>query len=101
MARELTHVTTDVWVATSRNHSTTSTVIARDGRALLVDPAWEIDELISLSDAIRGLGLTITAGYHTHAHHDHLLWNASFGQVPRWATATAVDMIGRFEAELR
>ena len=73
MSRELTQLTDDVWVAISRNYSTTSTIVARDGRALLVDPAWDVDELISLAEAIQELGLVVTSAFHTHAHHDHLL----------------------------
>lgn len=101
MARELHNVTDGVWVATSRNYATTSTIVARDGRALLIDPAWDPDELTGLAESLAELGLVVTAGFHTHAHHDHLLWHGAYGDVPRWATAVAVDMIGRFGDQLR
>ena len=101
MPRELVNVTEGVWLATSRNYATTSTIVARDGRALLIDPAWEIDELTGLAEAISALGLSVATGFHTHAHHDHLLWHPGYGPAPRWATAVAVDMIGRFSSELR
>lgn len=101
MARELVYVTDGVWVATSRNYATTSTIVARGGNALLIDPAWEPDELTGLAEALADLELSVTTGFHTHAHHDHLLWCAALGDAPRWATATAVDMVGRFAVELR
>lgn len=101
MSRELTQLTDDVWVAISRNYSTTSTIVARDGRALLVDPAWDVDELISLAEAIAELGLIVTSAFHTHAHHDHLLWADAFGQVPRWATPGAFEVIKKHRTELR
>lgn len=101
MARKLAQITDDVWVATSRNHTTTSTIVARDGRALLIDPAWEPDELTGLAEAIQALGLEVTTGFHTHAHHDHLLWYGALGPAPRWVTPLTLDMIGRFATELR
>lgn len=101
MSRELMELTDDVWVATSRNYSTTSTIVARDGLALLVDPAWDVDELSSLAEAIAELRLVVTAAFHTHAHHDHLLWAEAFGRVPRWATPGAAEVARKHGAELR
>ncbi|WP_157887756.1 MBL fold metallo-hydrolase [Frondihabitans sp. PAMC 28766] len=57
---------------------------------LLVDPSWEVDELEALADDLDTLGLTVVAGFSTHAHFDHLLWHPRFGDVPRWASATTV-----------
>lgn len=76
-------------VATSRRDSTTTTVVVgSNGRdCLLIDPAWEIDELDSIADALASRGLTVTAGFSTHAHFDHLLWHPGFGDAPRWASA--------------
>lgn len=90
--RSLTHVTDGVWVATSRNYRTTSTIVANGTRVLLVDPAWDPDELLGLAAAIDGLGLNVTSGFSTHAHYDHLLWHASCGDPPRWATARTVEI---------
>jgi glyoxylase-like metal-dependent hydrolase (beta-lactamase superfamily II) len=53
---------------------------------LLVDPAWEADELASLGREIRSLGGGPTAGLATHSHFDHVLWHPSFGDIPRWAS---------------
>ncbi|MFE5409414.1 MBL fold metallo-hydrolase [Microbacterium sp. NPDC056569] len=79
-----------VLVATSRVMSTTSTVLCRDGEALLIDPAWLPDELDALADELDARGLRVIGGFATHAHHDHLLWHPRFGAAPRWASvATA------------
>lgn len=81
-----------VLVRTSRRLTTTSTLVlgARTsaGRAaLLVDPAWEPDELSAIAAEVATLGAHVVAGFATHAHHDHLLWHPALGDVPRWATA--------------
>ena len=91
--REVIEVTTGVWVVTSRLYQTTSTIVARDGKALLIDPAWTPDELEGLAATIAHLGLSVTCGYSTHAHYDHLLWHASYGDPPRWATARTVEVV--------
>lgn len=98
--RELTEVAPGVLVATSRRYATTSTVIASGGSAVLVDPAWEPDELAELADALQALGLTVTAGFASHAHHDHLLWHPRFGDVPRWASATTVALAQQYREQL-
>jgi glyoxylase-like metal-dependent hydrolase (beta-lactamase superfamily II) len=35
----------------------------------------------------RVLGLPVVAGFSTHPHWDHLLWHATLGEAPRYATA--------------
>jgi len=98
--RELLEVAGGVLVATSRRYATTSTVVVSDDRAVLVDPAWEPDELAALADAVQARGLTIAAGLSTHAHHDHLLWHPRFGDVPRFASRRTVELAGEQRAEL-
>jgi glyoxylase-like metal-dependent hydrolase (beta-lactamase superfamily II) len=97
-----------VLVRTSRRLATTSTLVLGDrtpaGRAaLLVDPAWEPDELSAIAAEVAALGGHVVAGFATHAHHDHLLWHPALGEVPRWATArtarTAHDERDRLVAE--
>lgn len=88
--RELHEAAPGVLVATSRRMATTSTVLASQGQALLVDPAWMPDELDALATTLERRGLTVIGGFATHAHHDHLLWHPRFGDAPRWASdATA------------
>jgi glyoxylase-like metal-dependent hydrolase (beta-lactamase superfamily II) len=62
------------------------------GEVLLVDPAWEVPELVGLADDLDALGLRVVAGFSTHAHFDHLLWHPRFGDVPRWATHTTARL---------
>ena len=87
-----------VLVATSRVMSTTSTVLFRDGEALLIDPAWMPDELDALADELDARRLRVIGGFATHAHHDHLLWHPRFGDAPRWASA-ATAALARDERE--
>lgn len=80
-----------VWVFTSRVMETATVVVAGSptptGRgALLVDPAWEPDELAGIADWLEHQHLTVTAGWATHAHYDHVLWHPRFGGAPRYAT---------------
>ncbi|WP_225224303.1 MBL fold metallo-hydrolase [Cellulomonas sp. JH27-2] len=91
--------------------STTSTVVVHDERALLVDPAWQPDELAGLAAELAGRRWTVVAGFATHAHHDHLLWHPGFGGAPRFASprtarlaaddrATLVAELGDFPEDL-
>jgi glyoxylase-like metal-dependent hydrolase (beta-lactamase superfamily II) len=76
-----------VWVATSRRYATTTTVVVgRDGGALVVDPAWDADELAGIAAGLRSLELTCAAGLATHVHYDHVLWHPDLGQPPRHAS---------------
>lgn len=75
-----------VLVTTSAIDCTTSTIVVDGGAALLVDPAWVPGELEGIADLLRARELTVTAGFSTHAHHDHLLWHRRFGDAPRWAS---------------
>jgi glyoxylase-like metal-dependent hydrolase (beta-lactamase superfamily II) len=54
---------------------------------LLIDPGVQADEMACLADDLRELGLPVVAGFSTHPHWDHLLWDAGFGAAPRYGTA--------------
>jgi glyoxylase-like metal-dependent hydrolase (beta-lactamase superfamily II) len=88
----LSTVAPGVLVATSRRDHTTSTVAVfapaagRDASVLLVDPAWDPDELADLAADLAGLGLAASAALATHAHYDHLLWHPALGVAPRYAS---------------
>lgn len=94
-------VAPDVLVRTSRRDTTTSVLVLGRRRgsgprpALLVDPAWDDDELEAIADETAARGLRVVAGLSTHAHHDHLLWHPRLGAVPRWASPAAVDVVRR------
>ncbi|GAB2625364.1 MBL fold metallo-hydrolase [Pseudactinotalea suaedae] len=81
-----------VLVTTSAIDVTTSTVVVRGSEALLVDPAWTLGELDVLADLLVERGLVATAGFSTHAHHDHLLWHPRLGKVPRWASPRTAEL---------
>lgn len=105
--RAFRSVADGVLVRTSRRAGTTTTlVVGRDGpggaaAALLVDPAWEAGELLAIADELGALGVQVSAGFATHAHHDHLLWHPRFGSgVARWATAKAAHAAAARRAEL-
>jgi glyoxylase-like metal-dependent hydrolase (beta-lactamase superfamily II) len=61
-------------------------VRGRDG-VLLVDAGVHGEELACLANDLSDSGQTVVAGFSTHPHWDHLLWHASFGAAPRYATA--------------
>ncbi|WP_420111437.1 MBL fold metallo-hydrolase [Pseudactinotalea sp.] len=81
-----------VSVTTSATDTTTSTIIVRGSEALLVDPAWVPTELEALADLLDARSLTVSAGFSTHAHHDHLLWHPRFGAAPRWASRRTAEL---------
>lgn len=84
-------VTGSVWVARSRRYDTTSTVILDGhGGALVIDPAWDADELAAIPADLAALGVRAVAGLATHQHYDHVLWHPDLGDVPRWSTPGTV-----------
>jgi glyoxylase-like metal-dependent hydrolase (beta-lactamase superfamily II) len=66
-----------------------SNAVIVQGRSgvLLVDPGITGDEMADLANDLRELGQSVVAGFSTHPHWDHLLWQARFGEAPRYATA--------------
>lgn len=90
-----------VHVFTSRREHTTSTLVLGDrSNALLVDPAWEPDELAAIATDISGRAVLVEAGFATHAHYDHVLWHPKFGAAPRYASASTVAQVGRERKDL-
>ena len=80
-----------VWVATSRRYVTTSTVLLDgSGGAVVIDPAWDPDELAAIPADLAVLGVGCVAGRATHEHYDHVLWHPDLGDVPRWSSAGTV-----------
>jgi glyoxylase-like metal-dependent hydrolase (beta-lactamase superfamily II) len=66
-----------------------SNTVAVQGRAgvLLIDPGVTVDEMTCLANDLREVGQPVVAGFSTHPHWDHLLWDSQFGSVPRYGTA--------------
>lgn len=108
--RSLAQAADGVFVATSAQDATTSTVLlSRAGApdapkagtpALLVDPAWLPDELTGLAGELAYRDIRVTAAFSTHAHHDHLLWHPGFGDVPRWASPRTCVLVRERRDEL-
>ena len=87
-------------VTISRRDHTTSTVILADDEALLIDPAWEPDELGWIADDLRHRAITVAAGFATHAHHDHLLWHPRWRSAVRWASVPTAHLAAQRRGEL-
>jgi glyoxylase-like metal-dependent hydrolase (beta-lactamase superfamily II) len=66
-----------------------SNAVVVQGRAgvLLIDAGVLGDELACLASDLSDSGQTVVAGFSTHPHWDHLLWDARLGEVPRYGTA--------------
>ena len=75
-----------------------SNAVVVHGRAgvLLIDPGVLGYELACLADDLSDSGQTVVAGFSTHPHWDHLLWDASFGAAPRYGTARCAARIQDF-----
>lgn len=98
--RPALEIARDVFVMTSSKYDTTSTIVRRRASVLLVDPAWTTAEL---DDIVLWLGdqdCKVTAGFCTHAHHDHMLWHPAFGDAPRWASPKTAEFAVTWRAEL-
>jgi hydroxyacylglutathione hydrolase len=90
-----------VFVATGRQYTTTTTIVAGpDGGCLLIDPAVSVAELAALAGWLASHDLRPVAGWSTHPHWDHLLWSRALGDVPRYATAVAAAAVQRERAAL-
>ncbi len=100
MRRKVAQVAPGVLVTHSRRDKTASTILVSGSQVVLVDPAWEPDELDALAEFVTGSGLTVVAGFATHAHQDHVLWHPDFGAVPRWASTRAAETAREHRAEL-
>jgi glyoxylase-like metal-dependent hydrolase (beta-lactamase superfamily II) len=99
--QRLVEVAPGVWVAQSRRYATNSTVLLDGhGGALVIDPAWDLDELAAIPADLAALGVRCVAGLSTHMHYDHVLWHPDLGDVPRWATPGTVAKVERDREEV-
>jgi len=62
-------------------------VVQGDAGVLLVDAGVQRDEIACLANDLRELGQPVVAGFSTHPHWDHMLWDPELGSVPRYGTA--------------
>lgn len=93
--RSWTELTDTIRVCHSSKYRTASTMVHDGDAVLLVDPAWAAAELAALATDLADRQLRVTAGFSTHAHHDHLLWHPGFGQAPRYASTGAASLASK------
>ena len=72
-----------------------SNAVVVQGRAgvLLIDPGVTGDEIACIANDLQELGQPAAAGFSTHPHWDHLLWQAPLGEAPRYGTARCAAAI--------
>ena len=80
-----------------------SNAVAVQGRAgvLLIDPGVQGHEMAALANDLRELGQPVVAGFSTHPHWDHLLWDARLGAAPRYGTARCAATIRNLLSDAR
>ena len=85
-------------VLTHESEFIQSNAVVVQGRAgvLLIDPGIAGDEMAALANDLRESGQPVVAGFSTHPHWDHLLWDARFGEAPRYGTARGAAEIRAF-----
>jgi len=66
---------------------------------LLIDPGITSAELAALARHVGESGPPVVAGFATHPHWDHVLWDARFGAPPRYGTARCAAAIGEVMAD--
>jgi glyoxylase-like metal-dependent hydrolase (beta-lactamase superfamily II) len=71
-------------------------VVQGEAGILLIDAGITGDEMVAIADDLRKLGQPVVAGFSTHPHWDHLLWNAKLGEAPRYGTARCAAAIRAF-----
>ena len=97
----LTEVADGVWVRQSEWVWTNSIVVRGDAGLVVVDPGVHGAELAALAAEVERLGEPVVAGFSTHPHFDHLLWDEGLGDVPRYATATGAEIAGANRGQAR
>ncbi|WP_442214970.1 MBL fold metallo-hydrolase [Specibacter sp. RAF43] len=72
-----------------------SNTVVVQGRAgvLLIDAGVHGHELACLANDLSDSGQTVVAGFSTHPHWDHLLWDAGLGAAPRYGTARCASTV--------
>ncbi len=75
-------------------------VLGRAG-VLLIDPGVLGHEMAGLADDLRELGQPVVAGFSTHPHWDHLLWEARLGAAPRYGTARCAATVRNLLSDAR
>ena len=71
------------------------------GRAgvLLIDAGITSRDMVCLENDLRALDQHVVAGFSTHPHWDHLLWQAGLGAAPRYGTARCAATVRRLMSD--
>ena len=89
----LTQVAEGVLTHQSAFCQSNAVVVQGDAGVLLVDVGVQRHELACLADDLAELGGPVVAGFSTHPHWDHLLWDVRFGPAPRYGTARCATTV--------
>jgi glyoxylase-like metal-dependent hydrolase (beta-lactamase superfamily II) len=87
----LTQIASGVFVHVSEFCQSNAIVVQGEAGVLLIDPGVHADEIIAIAHEVAAMGQEVVAGFSTHPHWDHLLWHASLGDAPRYATAVGAE----------
>jgi glyoxylase-like metal-dependent hydrolase (beta-lactamase superfamily II) len=83
----LTQVADGVLTHQSEFCQSNAVVVEGTAGVLLIDAGVLAGELACLASDLSDLGQPVVAGFSTHPHWDHLLWDARLGRAPRYGTA--------------
>jgi glyoxylase-like metal-dependent hydrolase (beta-lactamase superfamily II) len=83
----LTQVAEGVLTHQSAVLQNNAVVVQGEAGVLLIDPGVTNAEMTCLASDLRALGQPVVAGFATHPDWDHVLWDAEFGDAPRYGTA--------------
>ena len=89
----LRQVADGVLVHQSEFCQSNAVVVQGQAGALLIDAGIYGDEMACLANDLSESGQTVAAGFSTHPHWDHVLWDARFGAAPRYGTARCASAI--------
>jgi glyoxylase-like metal-dependent hydrolase (beta-lactamase superfamily II) len=83
----LTQIAEGVVIHVSEFLQSNAVVVQGDAGVLLIDAGVQSHEMSCLANDLRELGQPVVAGFSTHPHWDHLLWDSQLGSAPRYGTA--------------
>ena len=89
----LQQITENVWVHESECLQSNSVIVKGNSGVLLIDAGLTTNEMHSIAEDLSSRGLSVSVGFSTHPHWDHVLWDAKFGDVPRYGTETAFTLM--------
>ncbi len=89
----LTQVAEGVLVHQSEILQNNTAVVQGNAGVLLIDAGITGDEMACLANDLRELGQPVVAGFSTHPDWDHVLWDATLGEAPRFGTARCADFM--------